>query len=94
VDGHSAASAAKRRFQRTWPSVRSYPYRTQIYHISNRDLTEAKCIAISVDYRLAPEHPYPAAVEDAVESLDWVVKNGKAKLNIDTSKIAVGGSSR
>ncbi|KAF9462189.1 alpha/beta hydrolase fold-domain-containing protein [Collybia nuda] len=53
----------------------------------------AKCVVISVDYRLAPEDPYPAAVEDAIDSLNWVVEHGKAKLNLDTSKIAVGGSS-
>ncbi|KAJ7069901.1 alpha/beta hydrolase fold-domain-containing protein [Mycena amicta] len=55
--------------------------------------TRAKCVVISVDYRLAPENKYPTAVEDAVESLDWVVKHGKSVLNIDTTKIAVGGSS-
>lgn len=49
---------------------------------------------VSVDYRLAPENPYPAAVEDAVETLYWVHRNGKEKLNVDIAKIAVGGSSR
>jgi len=54
----------------------------------------SNCVVLSVNYRLAPEDKYPKAVEDAVESLDWVIANGKKELNIDTSKIAVGGSSR
>lgn len=49
---------------------------------------------VSVDYRLAPENPYPAAVEDAVEALQWVQSKGEAKLGVDLSRIAVGGSSR
>ncbi|KAK2466572.1 hypothetical protein APHAL10511_001434 [Amanita phalloides] len=53
----------------------------------------ANCVVMSVNYRLAPEHAYPAAVEDAIESLQWVVHNGQEKLNIDLSRIAVGGSS-
>ena len=59
-----------------------------------RHSTDAKCVVISVNYRLAPEHPYPAAVEDAIESLQWVVKNGKEQLNANLSRVAVGGSSR
>lgn len=54
----------------------------------------AKCVVLSVDYHLAPENPYPAAVEDAVDALEWVVKHGKHELNINTAQIAVGGSSR
>ncbi|KIK67689.1 hypothetical protein GYMLUDRAFT_36420 [Collybiopsis luxurians FD-317 M1] len=53
----------------------------------------AKCVVVSVNYRLAPEHKYPIAVQDAIESLQWIIKHGKAALNVDTSKIAVGGSS-
>jgi acetyl esterase/lipase len=48
---------------------------------------------VSVDYRLGPEDPYPAAVEDAVEALGWVYNNGKSELGADLNRIAVGGSS-
>jgi len=60
---------------------------------ASRQCNEHKCIAISVDYRLAPEHPYPAAVEDAVATLKWVHEHGKAELSADVNRIAVGGSS-
>jgi acetyl esterase/lipase len=50
------------------------------------------CTVISVDYRLAPEHPFPAALDDAVAVLEWTVDNGTA-LGIDTDRLAVAGSS-
>ncbi|KAJ8495649.1 hypothetical protein ONZ51_g1622 [Trametes cubensis] len=54
----------------------------------------ARCVVVSVDYRLGPENPYPAAVEDAIEALQWVYSQGKTTLGIDPARIAVGGSSR
>ncbi len=55
---------------------------------------DAECVVVSVDYRLAPESPYPDAIEDAVEALQWVWEQGESTLGIDTRRIAVGGTSR
>ncbi|SES67976.1 acetyl esterase [Salinibacillus kushneri] len=52
----------------------------------------AKCVVVSVHYRRAPEHKFPAAVDDAYDSLVEVVNNG-SELNIDVNRIAVGGDS-
>ncbi|KAJ5280646.1 Alpha/beta hydrolase fold-3 [Penicillium angulare] len=51
------------------------------------------CVVVTVDYRLAPEDPFPAAVHDSWEALLWLVADGPAALSIDMSKIATGGSS-
>lgn len=47
---------------------------------------------VSVDYRLAPEHPFPAALHDCVDVLRWMAETADAE-GIDASRIAVGGES-
>jgi len=52
----------------------------------------ARVVVLSIDYRLAPEHVYPAAVEDAYGSFQWIVAHAR-DLGIDISRLAVGGDS-
>ncbi|NES37406.1 alpha/beta hydrolase [Micromonospora sp. PPF5-17] len=48
---------------------------------------------LSVDYRLAPEHPYPAAVDDMARALTWLRGPGAARHGLDPRRIAVAGDS-
>jgi len=61
-------------------------------HICRWLTANSDCIVVSVDYRMGPEHKFPAAVEDAVAATEWVIENA-AEIGADPQRIGVGGDS-
>lgn len=58
----------------------------------NRWCLELGCIGVSVEYRLAPETPYPGPLDDCYAGLAWVHKNAEL-LGVDPTRIGIGGAS-
>jgi acetyl esterase len=53
---------------------------------------QAEVVVVSVDYRMGPEHKFPAAYDDSVAAFNWTVANASA-LGVDAKRIAIGGDS-
>jgi acetyl esterase len=64
----------------------------QLFATQGNQLAERGFVAFSVNYRLAPAHPYPAAVDDVDSAVEWVRKHAQ-KYGVDPKRIgALGGS--
>ncbi len=76
-----------------FPRGRLGPWRLEDQDADCRTIVNgAGCVVVSVDYRLAPEHKFPAATEDAYQATCWVAEN-TYQPEQGTEVIAVGGSS-
>jgi acetyl esterase/lipase len=61
-------------------------------HRCLRYAADSECVVVSVEYRLAPEHPYPAAVDDGRAALEWTWEHA-SEIGVDPARVAVGGNS-
>lgn len=65
----------------------------ELYRVFTWRLAEAACCRVlAIDYRLAPEHPYPAAVDDAVASYRWLLEQGHEGQDLAVAGDSAGGN--
>lgn len=65
----------------------------ELYRIFTWRLGEAACCRVlAIDYRLAPEHPYPAAVDDALAAYRWLLEQGHAGQDLALAGDSAGGN--
>lgn len=88
VDGPSAAPAVL--YVHGGGFVAGTP--TQFDPLCDYYTHELGCVVVSPDYRLAPRHPYPAAVTDSFTALRWLAASA-AELGVDAAKLAIAGTS-
>lgn len=62
-------------------------------HVCRALANAAGHIVVSVDYRLAPEHPFPAPLDDALAAVEWALGHGADQLGFDRDRVIVGGDS-
>jgi acetyl esterase len=107
-DGAIPTTAGELRYRRYWPMGAVAPMLPALiyYHgggfvignLETHDSTcrrlanKSQCQVIAIDYRLAPEHPFPAAVEDALAAFRHIANNAHA-FGADPARLAVGGDS-
>ncbi len=61
-------------------------------YVCRKLANEARCAVVSIDYRLGPEHKFPAAIEDSLAAAQWLTAQA-AELGLDTQRLAIGGDS-
>lgn len=108
IDGHFAGPGGEIRYRRYQPmNVNAGTLPTLIYYhgggfvigtIETHDSTcrrlanKSRCQVISIDYRLSPEHPFPAPIDDGIAAFRYVRDNAAA-MGADPKRLAVGGDS-
>ncbi|XP_022102060.1 arylacetamide deacetylase-like [Acanthaster planci] len=60
--------------------------------LTRRFAEELDCVLVSIEYRLAPEHPFPAAYEDCLNATKWFMDHAQ-EFNVDSSRIGIAGDS-